>query len=189
MAGAGGRKASSCWTELLSQNHGNQGEPEPTAQLLANYLLNCTCALGCPRPWGVVQAEPPQTKASARFPQESLALPCFSHSELKPFTKLQHQVGRKERELGPRASLAQPDRSQRVNKSSSADKMPQIPGLASNGECIWQMSTIKKYILMAHDAAATVGRSPTKQVLSSHYCVLLPGTRATPPSLFHKLWP
>lgn len=37
------------------------------------------------------------------------------------------------------------------------------------------MSTIKKYILMAHDAAATVGHSRMSQVWSSNYCVLLPG--------------
>lgn len=37
------------------------------------------------------------------------------------------------------------------------------------------MSTIKKYILMAHDAAATVGRSQMKQVWSSNCCVLLQG--------------
>lgn len=187
MAGAGGRRASSCWTGLLGQTKEprESQRPQPSSWPTTSSTAPVLWAVPVP---GVSLGLLPAFHGRA-WPCPA---PGSGHSELKSFTKFQHQVGRKERKergLGPRVSLAQPDRSQRVNKSSSADKMPQIPGLASNGECVWQMSTIKKYILMAHDAAATVGRSRTKQVLSSHYCVLLPGTRATPPGLFHKLWP
>lgn len=162
--------------------------PQPSSWPTTSSAAPVLRAVPVPGVWS--EQSLPRLSLLPTFHGRAWPCPGSGHSELKPFTKLQHQVGRKERkerELGPRASLAQPDRSQRVNKSSSADKMPQIPGLASNG--VWQMSTIKKYILMAHDAAATVGCSSTKQVLSSHYCVLLPSTRATPPSLFHKLWP
>ena len=88
-------------------------------------------------------------------------------------------VERKELRQGP-ASSSQ-DGSRRVNKNPAVlIKCPKCLSYLQWGGCLANVND-KKYILMAHDAAATVGHGQRKRLWGRNYRVLVPELRAECP--------
>lgn len=95
MASAEGRKASSYWTELLSQTKGPR-KARAHSPAASPHPLQLSLHSGLPLAQGVVRAEPSWTKASVQAFHGRGWLWPFSrhsgHSEVKSFTEFQPQA-------------------------------------------------------------------------------------------------